>query len=43
MADFSGGLLYTGWGDIIRDIPAVAWGGLGVALALGLSAIGAAW
>lgn len=43
MADPSGGLLYAGWGDVLRDIPAVAWGGLGVALALGLSAIGAAW
>ncbi|KAL8428514.1 hypothetical protein ACSSS7_007179 [Eimeria intestinalis] len=36
-------LLYTGWGDVIRDIPPVAWGAVGVALALGLSAVGAAW
>ncbi|KAL8269431.1 hypothetical protein Esti_006621 [Eimeria stiedai] len=36
-------LLYTGWGDVIRDIPPVAWGAVGVTLALGLSAVGAAW
>ncbi|KAL8454977.1 hypothetical protein Emag_001230 [Eimeria magna] len=36
-------LLYTGWGDVIRDIPPVAWGAVGVAFALGLSAVGAAW
>lgn len=36
-------LPYASWGDIIRDVPPVAWGTLGVALALGLSAIGAAW
>ncbi|CDJ39005.1 vacuolar ATP synthase 22 kDa proteolipid subunit, putative [Eimeria tenella] len=43
MAQQGVALPYTGWGDIIRDIPPVAWGALGVALALGLSAIGAAW
>lgn len=36
-------LPYEGWGDIVRDIPPVAWATIGVALALGLSAIGAAW
>ncbi|CDJ53111.1 vacuolar ATP synthase 22 kDa proteolipid subunit, putative [Eimeria brunetti] len=43
MAQQGVALPYTGWGDIIRDIPPVAWGAIGVALALGLSAIGAAW
>lgn len=36
-------LPYHGWGDVIRDVPPVAWGAVGVAFALGLSAIGAAW
>ncbi|CDJ28142.1 vacuolar ATP synthase 22 kDa proteolipid subunit, putative [Eimeria mitis] len=43
MAQQGVALSYTGWGDVIRDIPPVAWGAIGVALALGLSAIGAAW
>ncbi|CDJ57784.1 vacuolar ATP synthase 22 kDa proteolipid subunit, putative [Eimeria maxima] len=43
MSQQSAALPYTSWGDVIRDIPPVAWGAVGVALALGLSAIGAAW
>ncbi|KAL8442383.1 hypothetical protein Emed_007295 [Eimeria media] len=43
MATPAKALLYTGWGDVIRDIPPVAWGAVGVAFALGLSAVGAAW
>ncbi len=35
--------LYTNWADVFYSISPYTWGYLGVAFALGLSIIGAAW
>lgn len=35
--------MYTGWSELLTVLSPYGWGQMGVALALGLSIVGAAW